>query len=234
MGTVQFGISTEPNLIGAYTVATDASSRKSRAVSGIYGLMRVDEATGIGGTVDQDLGSLADPNQPTSYSYNVKGELVKITQGKSGQPTQYRYFAYDSLGRLVRVRQPEQTPNTALATSGNPDNNSWTAGFSYDVFGNVISMTDAKNTTITNEYDKASRPVKRTYTDGTPQVEFFYDGKGLPEVPLFSRGALTKAISSVSQDQFTSFDNHADYSRASRSRTGKHTASATNTISQAV
>lgn len=209
MGTVQFGISTEPNLIGAYTVATDASGRKSRAVSGIYGLMRVDEATGIGGTVDQDLGTLANPHQPTSYSYNVKGELVKITQGKSGQPTQYRYFAYDGLGRLTRVRQPEQTPNTALATTGNPDNNSWTAGFSYDVFGNVISMTDAKNTTITNEYDKASRPVKRTYTDGTPQVEFFYDGKGLPAVPQFSRGSLTKATSSVSEDRFTSFDNHS-------------------------
>lgn len=210
MGTVQFGLSTEPNLIGAYTVATDASGRKSRAISGIYGLLRVDEATGIGGTVDQDLGTLTNPHQPTSYSYNVKGELVKITQGKSGQQTQYRYFAYDSFGRLTRVRQPEQTPNTALATTGNSDNNSWTAGFSYDVFGNVVSMTDAKNTTITNEYDKASRPVVRTYSDGTPQVEFFYDGKGLglPSPPQFSRGALTKAISSVSEDRFTSFDNH--------------------------
>ncbi len=205
---VQFGISTEPNLIGAYTIATDESGRNRSAVTGIYGLMRVDEATGIGGTVDQDLGTLANPIQPTSYSYNVKGELVKITQGKSGQPTQYRYFAYDSLGRLVRVRQPEQTPNPTLATTGNPDNNSWTAAFSYDVFGNVVSMTDAKNTTITNEYDKVSRPVKRTYSDGTPQVEFFYDGKGLPQVPQFSRGALTKATSSVSEDRFTSFDNH--------------------------
>ncbi|MFN0140396.1 MAG: RHS repeat-associated core domain-containing protein [Pyrinomonadaceae bacterium] len=208
MGVVQFGISTEPNLIGGYTIATDASGRKARAISGIYGLIRVDEATAIGGTVDQDLGTLANPNQPTSYSYNVKGELVKITQGKSGQPTQYRYFAYDSLGRLVRVRQPEQTPNPTLATTGNPDNNSWTAAFSYDVFGNVVSMTDAKNTTITNEYDRASRPVKRTYSDGTPQLEFFYDGKGLPQVPQFSRGALTKATSSVSEDRFTSFDNH--------------------------
>ncbi|MFN0140348.1 MAG: RHS repeat domain-containing protein [Pyrinomonadaceae bacterium] len=207
-GVIQFGISTEPNLIGPYTVATDASGRKSRAITGIYGLMRVDEATGIGGSVDQDLGTLANPNQPTSYSYNIKGELVKITQGKSGQPTQYRCFAYDSLGRLVRVRQPEQTPNPSLATTGNPDNNSWTAAFTYDVFGNVVSMTDAKNTTITNEYDKASRPVKRTYSDGTPQVEFFYDGKGLPQVPQFSRGVLTKATNSVSEDRFTSFDNH--------------------------
>lgn len=208
MGTVQFGISTEPGLIGSYTIGTDASGRKSRAISGIYGLMRVDEATGIGGTVDQDLGSLSNPNQPTSYSYNVKGELIKITQGKTGQPIQHRYFAYDSLGRLIRIRQPEQTPNAALATTGNPDNNQWTAGYAYDVFGNVISMTDAKNTTITTEYDKAGRTVKRTYSDGTPQAEFFYDGKGLPSVPAFSRGALTKATNGISEDRFTEFDNH--------------------------
>lgn len=208
MGTVQFGISTQSGLIGAYTIGTDASGRKSRAISGVYGLMRVDEATGIGGTVEQDLGSLSNPNQPTSYSYNIKGELTKITQGKAGQLMQNRFFAYDSLGRLIRVRQPEQIPNPAIATTNNPENNQWTAAYSYDIFGNVISMTDAKNTTITTDYDKAGRTVKRTYTDGTPHAEFFYDGKGLPAVPDFSRGALTKATNGVSEDRFTEFDNH--------------------------
>ncbi len=212
LGTVQFGISTENGLVGGFTVATDASGRKSRTISGIYGIMRVDEATGMGGTVDQDLGSLASPNQPTSYTYNIKGELVKITQGKAGQPgqpIQNRYFMYDSLGRLIRVSQPEQSPNSALTTSGNPENNSWTAGFTYDVFGNVVTMTDAKNTTITNEYDKASRPTKRLYSDGTtPPVEYFYDGKGLPAVPQFSRGSITKVTNGISEDRFTTFDNH--------------------------
>ncbi len=202
LGTVQFGISTLPNLVGTYAVAIDASGRKSRAISGIYGLMRVDEATGKGGTVDEDLGTLSNPTQPTSYSYNIKGEMIKITQG-----SQNRYFMYDSLGRLIRVRQPEQTPNPSLATSGNPDNNQWTADYSYDDLGNVLSVTDAKNITITNLYDKAGRTVKRTYSDGTPEVEYFYDGKGLPAVPQFSRGSLTKVTSSVSEDRFTSFDN---------------------------
>ena len=203
LGTVEFGISTLPNLIGAYTIATDASGRKSRAITGIYGVMRVDEATGKGGTIDQDLGSLASPTQPTYYSYNIKGEMTRITQG-----SQNRYFLYDSFGRLIRVRQPEQTPNTILATSGNPDNNQWTAGYTYDVFGNVVSVTDAKNITITNFYDKASRTTKRTYSDGTPQVEYYYDGKGLPSAPQFSKGSLTKVTSPVSEDRFTSFDNH--------------------------
>lgn len=57
-------------------------------------------------------------------------------------------------------------------------------------------------------YDKAGRTIKRTYSDGTPQVEYFYDGKGLPSVPQFSKGALTRVISSVSEDRFTAFDNH--------------------------
>lgn len=211
LGTVQFGISTLPNLVGTYAVATDASGRKSRAISGIYGLMRVDEATGKGGTIDQDLGTLENPTQPTFYSYNIKGELTKITQGdpnQQGQPIQHRYFIYDSLGRLIRVRQLEQTPNPNLATSGNPENNQWTTGYTYDVLGNVVSVTDAKNITITNFYDKAGRTTKRTYSDGTPEVLYFYDGKGLSQAPQFSRGSLTKVTSTVSEDRFTSFDNH--------------------------
>lgn len=203
LGTVQFGISSLTDLVGTYTVALDASGRKSRAITGTYGLMRVDEATAKSGTVDQDLGSLSNPSQPTSYTYNTKGELTKITQG-----SQNRFFMYDSFGRLIRIRQPEQTPNAHLATSGNPENNSWTAGYTYDVFGNVVNVTDAKNITITNYYDKASRTTKRTYSDGTPQVEYFYDGKGLPSAPQFSKGSLTKVTSSVSEDRFTEFDNH--------------------------
>jgi YD repeat-containing protein len=159
LGTVQFGISNLPNLIGTYAVAIDASGRKSRAITGIYGLMRVDEATGKDGTIDQDLGTLASPTQPTYYSYNFKGEMTKITQGG-----QNRHFMYDSLGRLIRVRQPEQIANPHLATSGNPENNQWTASYSYDVLGHVVRFTDAKGLNIINEYDKTGRPTSRCYT----------------------------------------------------------------------
>lgn len=223
LGTVQFGISTLPNLVGTYAVATDASGRKSRAITGIYRLMRVDEATGVGGTVDQDLGTLANPTQPTYYSYNIKGELTKIIQG-----IQDRYFMYDSLGRLIRVRQPEQTPNASLTTSGNPDNNQWTAGYTYDVFGHVIRFTDARGINVVNQYDKAGRATSRCYTKpniqttatqcdqlaqtevsiDTPQVAFYYDGKGLAQAPQFSKGSLTKVTNGISEHRYTSFDSH--------------------------
>jgi RHS repeat-associated protein len=223
LGTAEFGISTLPNLVGTYAVAIDPSGRKSRAISGIYGVMRVDEATGKGGTIDQDLGTLANPSQPTFYNYNVKGELTKITQG-----SQNRYFMYDSLGRLIRVRQPEQTPNANLATTGNPENNEWTASYTYDVFNHIARFTDANGINIVNEYDLAGRATSRCYTKpniqttstlcsqlsesqislDTPKVDYYYDGKGLSQTPQFSKGSLTKITNGISEHLYLSFDNH--------------------------
>jgi YD repeat-containing protein len=174
---------------------------------------------------------LENPHQPTFYTYNSKGELIKITQGnpnQSGQTVQNRYFMYDSLGRIIRVRQPEQTPNPNLSTTGNPENNQWTVVYTYDVLGNVIKMTDAKGVNIINEYDEIGRPITRCYTKSeiqttatqcnqlsgsevsldTPQVDYYYDGKELAQVPQFSKGALTKITNSVSETRYTSFDNH--------------------------
>ncbi|MGE3467929.1 MAG: hypothetical protein AB7J13_13480 [Pyrinomonadaceae bacterium] len=44
--------------------------------------------------------------------------------------------------------------------SGHPTNSSWTAGFTYNNNGNVLTATDAKNVTITNNsYDALNRPA---------------------------------------------------------------------------
>ncbi len=221
LGTVEFGISDAAGFVGSYVVAKDASGRKARTISNKFGIIRVDEATAFGGaTADADLGSLASPHQPTFYDYNIKGELVKITQGnpnQAGQTVQRRYFMYDSLGRLTRVRQPEQIPNAGLNTTGNPDNNEWTAGYSYDIVGNVLTVTDANGVVITNTYDKAGRVKTRSYTNETggyttPPVSYFYDGftgQNQPPTasPNFAKGALTKVSSSVSENLYTEFDN---------------------------
>ena len=125
-------------------------------------------------------------------------------------------FKYDSLGRLIRVKQPEQEANAGLAMS-DPYNTTWqwTAGFSYDIVGNILTATDANGVTITNSYDKASRVTTRTYSgeptgQSTPGVNFVYDGRDLgpqPPSPNFAKGKLTKVDNTISQTQYTLFDN---------------------------
>jgi len=223
LGVTSFSISTVSGFVGTVVTSTDASLRKSRSITNALGqLLRVDEATATGGTETADLGTLAEPNQPTFYNYSPQGKMVKVQQGKPGDASiQYRYFLYDSLGRLIRVRQPEQEVNTDLnKTDSITGNNQWTATFTYDVLGNVKTATDANGTVIENTYDKASRVITKTYSNEpnnqtTPPVQYFYDGKGLegsvePRVgtvnPAFAKGKLTKVTSSVSETRYTQFD----------------------------
>jgi RHS repeat-associated protein len=229
LGKVVFGISTVTNFVGTYVMVTDASGRKARTISNKFGTIRVDEATGMGGTETADLGSIESPNQPTFYNYNIKGELVKITQetsNQSGQVVQNRYFMYDSLGRLIRVRQPEQIPNASLNTTQNPENNQWTAGYAYDAAGNVITLTDANNIVIRNSYDNIGRVKTRSYENEpsgqiTPTVSYYYDGKGLAQTPQYSKGALTKISSSVSENLYTDFDNFGRLLKSQQVTDGK-------------
>ncbi len=181
------------------TTVTDQAGKERRSITNALGqLIRVDEPNS-----SNQLGSVSAPNQPTSYSYNANGQMIRVQQG-----SQNRYFMYDSLGRMVRVRQPEQEVNTGLNTSGNPDNNSWTAGFSYDNNGNVLTTTDAKGTTTTMTYDALNRVTQRSYNDSpqTPPVTFSYDGAGVSPTPDFSKGKLTKVSSSVSVTKYSDFD----------------------------
>ena len=217
LGVTSFGISTVANYVGTVVTTTDASLRKGRSITNALGqLLRVDEPTATGGTADADLGALDNPIQPTFYTYSPQGKMVHVQQGKTGEPAiQHRYFLYDSLGRHIRVRQPEQDINASLNLSDPVTGNSqWTAAFSYDVLGNVLTATDAKGTVIHNEYDRASRVKTRTYSGEpagvvTPAVSFFYDGKGLaaPQTPNFAKGKLTRVFSTVSETKNTVFDN---------------------------
>ncbi len=178
------------------TTVTDQAGKQRRSITNALGqLIRVDEPTAAG------LGTVASPNQPTYYYYNTLGNMVRVNQG-----VQNRYFMHDSLGRLLRVRQPEQEVNTNLNTSGNPDNNSWTIGFTYDDNSNLLTSRDANNVVITSTYDALNRPLTRSYSDGTPTVTNYYDGGGLPSVPNYSKGQLTRVSSSVSDSRYTEFD----------------------------
>jgi RHS repeat-associated protein len=216
LGTTSFDISTvndsSGNFIGTVVTTNDASGRKSRSITNALGqLIRVDEATATGGTETNDLGSLASPNQKTVYTYDIFGKMVMVTQG-----VQKRYFKYDSLGRLIRVKQPEQDPNPNLTMSDAYNTLwQWSAGFTYDILGNVLTATDANGVTITNTYDKASRVITRSYSgepsgQTTPTVQFFYDGQGLDSIQSpnnFAKGKLTKVDNGISRTRYTLFDN---------------------------
>lgn len=176
------------------TTVEDQAGKKRRSITNALGqLVRIDEPDNNG-----DLGTVSSPNQPTYYTYNTLGNMVKVNQG-----VQNRYFMHDSLGRLLRVRQPEQEINTALNTSGNPENNSWTIGFTYDNNGNLLTSRDANNVVITSTYDALNRPLTRSYSDSTPTVTYTYDDT--TNVP-YSKGKLTKVSSSISEMRYTEYD----------------------------
>ena len=242
------------NSIGTVVETTDAAGRKERAFTNALGLViRVDEPSSTNTldplpapsvtptpTPDPDPSptphcvincpnnNLLDapyPMHSTYYTYDALGKMVMVAQG-----AQKRYFKYDSFGKLIRVRQPEQEPNPGLdlADAHNTEGK-WSAGFAYDVFGNIKRATDANGVNVINEYDRANRAVRRCHTKpnvvtaatecnqlpnsdlsvDTPPVEKFYDGKGLSQVqsPNYAKGKLTKVTSSISETRYALFDN---------------------------
>jgi RHS repeat-associated protein len=241
LGVTSYDISTAPGYLGIAVMTTDAAGKKSRSITNALGQLVVVEEPDHQGNLDPlpqsspepsptpggggspapqppcltgqcpvELGPGEYPSYATYYRYDALGKMVEVTQG-----VQKRWFKYDSLGRLIRVRQPEQEVNTALSLA-DPYNTSgeWTAGFTYDVMGNVLTATDANGVTITNTYDNAGRVKTRTYYGEpqgvtTPAVSFYYDGKGLAtqQSPNFAKGKLTKITSSVSETRYTQFDN---------------------------
>ena len=167
---------------GNVTTVTDQALKKRRSVVDALGrLIRVDEPKADTGELDVNN----TPYQSTNYGYDVLGNLLTVNQG-----VQTRTFVYDSLSRLKSTTNPE----------------SGTLNYAYDSNGNLLTKTDAGNITTSYSYDALNRVVLRDYSDSTPDVSYFYDGKGLSQTPSNSKGALTKVSSSVSETRYTGFD----------------------------
>lgn len=182
------------NFYGNVTTVIDQAGKKRRTMTNAAGqTVRVDEPNSA-----NELGEIATPIQPTYYTYNTEGNLVKVEQGQ-----QNRFFLYDSLGRLIRVRQPEQNTNSSLSISDPITGNSqWSIGSTYDANNNVIITTDSKGVVITHTYDNLNRLTTRSYSDGTPTVTNQYDDSTIP----FGKGQLTKSTSTVSTTEYTNFN----------------------------
>ena len=203
--------------LGQVQIGINQAGAKGRSIINALGeLVRLDEPNNF-----NELGSIDSPLQYTEYKYDASGRLRKVTQGG-----QSRYFLYDSLGRLLRIRQPEQDTNPDLIiTDPVTGNSQWSVGFTYDKNGNILSTTDAKGVTTNFLYDNLNRVVLRSYsvpqttdpkkiTLATPAVSFKYDGvlsptAGNPNPPVvpLAKGVLTEVMNSVSATRFTNFDN---------------------------
>ena len=178
------------------TTVTDPGAKVRLVVDGVGRLKQVVE----------DPNGL---NYSTSYTYNALDDLTQVTQG-----TQTRTFIYDSLKRLSRATNPE----------------SGIVNYTYDLDGNLLTKTDARNVIAcfgiltgtscnssgTNGYDNLNRPMRKQYSDGTPNVSWTWD------TVSNAKGQLASVSNSVSTTTFVSYDK-LWRPKASRQTTGTPT-----------
>ncbi|MGE3465515.1 MAG: RHS repeat domain-containing protein, partial [Pyrinomonadaceae bacterium] len=171
-----YGLATSGSVLGTAETTIDEAGRTKRTIEdALDNLVRVDEPNLTG-----SLGTENSPVQPTSYSYDARGNLTAISQGG-----QSRSFGYDAMNRLTSASNPE----------------SGTFLFSYDANGNLETKTDARGIVTTFSYDRLNRVKLKDYTGSTPDVTYFYDGAGI----LNSKGRLTRVVTTTSETNYTSY-----------------------------
>ena len=167
---------------GSYTTVTDQAGKVRRSKVNTLGqLVRVDEPN-----TSNSLGTIDNPTQPTSYTYDVLGNLTQVNQGG-----QTRSFSYSSLSRLTSATNPEvhNAQGTPVPTT-----------YQYDANSNLTLRTDARGVATTYIYDALNRVISRSYSDGTPTVTYTYD------TLLNGKGRLTSVSSSVSTYNYLGYD----------------------------
>jgi RHS repeat-associated protein len=170
----------------AVTVTDQAGKVRRSIKDGLGRLLRVDEPN-----ANNQLGTVAAPNQATSYTYDIRDNLLQVNQG-----VQTRSFVYDSLSRLTSATAPE----------------SGTTSYTYDAGGNLATKTDARGVVVTNTYDALNRVTQRSYAltanvGATSTAQYFYDGAGLTGVtPNFAKGKLTKVTNGSASYEYRNFD----------------------------
>jgi RHS repeat-associated protein len=113
----------------------------------------------------------------TTYEYNRKGQLTKVTD-PAGNHWDY---TFDLRGRQIRVDDPDKGRTTST----------------YDDVGRLVTSTDARGQTLAYTYDSLGR--KTTVRDGSvtgpKRAEWVYD--------TVARGQLGKTIRYLGIDQYT-------------------------------
>jgi RHS repeat-associated protein len=175
------------------TVTDQAGKQRKRMTDALGRLTTVFEAPNVTGF-----------NYETRYQYDALNNLTKVVQGpQNGVNDQIREFVYDGLSRLKLANNPE----------------SGTLSYDeYDGNGNLKKKTDARGVITNYTYDVLDRQMKRSYNDGTPEVNYFYDAQTLPTgAPALARGASIGQLLAVTYGGATSINgNYTGYDAIGR------------------
>lgn len=98
--------------------------------------------------------------------YDALGRKIATTD-RFGQTTHYEY---DSFHRLTKVIHPEVLVKNGQAIHP-------TFNYAYDIFGNVLALTDANGFITTKSYNLRGDPTRIFYPDGSSEI-FKYDAEG--------------------------------------------------------
>ena len=110
----------------------------------------------------------------TDYTYDPLNDLLTVTQkGASADTPRVRTFSYDGMSRLTYACNPESIASGVCSASG-----PWSAIYSYDANGNVITRTDARGIITHYAYDGMNRLTAKSYSNdpaNTPALTYGYD-----------------------------------------------------------
>lgn len=196
---------------------------------------RITDPRGNDWTIGYDAGdhvtSRTDPlGHRTGYGYDAVGNLTSVTD-PNGHETQYHYdagnrltsvvrpggaatsYAYDQVGNLVS-RTDANGHATAyaydaanrLSSITDPLGRTWT--LSYDADGSLTRVATPSGGAVSYGRDPLGRLASIGYSDGTPGVQFGYDGNGNRTSMSDGAGSVSYAYDAL--DRLTSVTRGGD------------------------
>lgn len=116
-----------------------------------------------------------DPTHPqTDFNYDAAGQLISVDELVIAGQTRTTSYAYDQLGRLIRVVQPDLATGMGTAIGEMPGPDIPFTTYTYNIIGDLLSVTDALGYATTYNYDGLGRLITRTDENGD-SVGFSYD-----------------------------------------------------------
>ena len=178
--------------LGNETTYTYDKLDNLKSIHRAEGLVSVEEKN------DDNFPKIGEDGHVTLYSYNLAGQLTKVTDALGQEET----YEYDQYGRLITKTDRDSFDTTyeyndlgAVTKVGYGDGRS--VAFSYDelnhlseindwlgkttlendIFGRLSKVTDYQDRTVAYEYNALGAKTKLTYPDGR-QALYSYDEEG--------------------------------------------------------